>query len=222
MHVCAPSTNACLVPNIEMNIGIYIYEEAEVLDFAGPYEVFTTAARVHERLEPKSPRLFEVFLVAEHPGLVTARAGFNVQSHCTIRNHPKIDVLIVPGGVHIREMEKPQLLAWLAELSPTTHLTASVCTGAFLLANAGLLEGQACTTHWEDIPDLRAMFPNLEVKEGVPWMDNGLIVTSAGISAGIEMSLHLVARLAGKDLALRTARQMQYSWNSAQLSKEKK
>jgi len=205
---------------MQINVGIYIYNEAEVLDFSGPFEVFTTAARVRSRQQPNSPKLFEVFLIAEQPGLVTARADFKVEPHFTIQNHPDVDVLIVPGGVHIHELEKPSVIAWLKFLSQTTKLTASVCTGSFLLAKANLLEGKACTTHWEDIPDLRAMFPSLDVREEVPWVDNGHIVTSAGISAGIEMALHLVARLAGKDLALKTARQMQYTWSNAHLSKE--
>jgi transcriptional regulator GlxA family with amidase domain len=161
-----------------------------------------------------------VFLVAEKDGLVTARADFKVQPHYTIEKHPIVDVLIVPGGVHTRELEKLQVIAWLSKLAPRTQLTASVCTGAFLLAEAGLLDGQSCTTHWEDIPDLRLMFPALDVKEDVPWVDNGHTLTSAGISAGIEMSLHLVARLAGKELALKTARQMQYTWNNVHLSQE--
>lgn len=201
-----------------MNIGIYVYDDAEVLDFAGPYEVFTTAARVRARLEADAPKLFDVFLIAEKEGAVSARANFTVQPHYTIRNHPRLDALIVPGGVHTRELEQPQVIEWIANLSPQTQITASVCTGAFLLAKAGILQDKSCTTHWEDIPDLRAMFPALDVKEDVPWVDNGRIVTSAGISAGIEMALHLVAKLAGKDLALRTARQMQYTWNNAHLS----
>lgn len=203
-----------------MNIGIYIYDDVEVLDFTGPYEVFTTAARVKLRQDPDSLKLFEVFLIAEREGLVTARADFKVQPHYSIEDHPKVHVLVVPGGVHVRELEKPKVIAWLTKIAPTTQLTASVCTGAFLLAKTNLLDGQPCTTHWEDIPDLRLMFPSLDVKENIPWVDNGHIVTSAGISAGIEMALHLVARLAGKDLALKTARQMQYIWNNAHLSRE--
>jgi transcriptional regulator GlxA family with amidase domain len=203
-----------------MNIGIYIYDQVEVLDFAGPFEVFTTAARVYRRQHPNSQNLFDVFLIAEYEGQVAARADFKVQSHFTIRNHPKVDVLIMPGGVHIHEMDKSQVIEWLATLSPRTQLTASVCTGTFLLAKANLLNQLACTTHWEDIQDLRVMFPSLEVKENVPWVDSGHIVTSAGISAGIEMALHLVARLAEKDLALKTARQMQYTWENADLSKD--
>ena len=201
-----------------MNIGIYIYDDAEVLDFTGPFEVFTTAARVKARNEPERATIFSVFLIAERDGLVRARGDFNVQPHYTIQNHPTVDILIVPGGVHMHEMGKLQVIAWLAKLFPVTYLTASVCTGAFLLAQAGLLTDLACTTHWEDIPDLRIAFPTLDVKEDVPWVDSGRIITSAGISAGIEMALHLVARLAGKDLATRTAHQMQYEWRSAHLS----
>lgn len=201
-----------------MNIGIYVYDEVEVLDFAGPYEVFTTAARVKARLEPNAPKLFNVFLIAEKEEMVSARANFNVQPHYTIQNHPNVDVLIVPGGVHTRELEKPQVIEWITKSNTQTRITASVCTGAFLLAKAGILQDQPCTTHWEDIPDLRAMFPALDVKEDVPWVDNGRIITSGGISAGIEMALHLVTKLAGKELALKTARQMQYVWNSAELS----
>ncbi len=202
-----------------MNIGIYIYDQAEVLDFAGPFEVFTTASRVHARQNPAAS-LFDVYLIAEREGFISARAAFQVQPHYTIQRHPALDVLIIPGGIHNAELDKPAVVEWIQRTAQNTSLTASVCTGAFLLAKAGLLQGKACTTHWEDIPDLHAMFPALEVKEDLPWVDNGNIVTSAGISAGIEMALHLVAKLAGGELALRTARQMQYTWNSQHLSKE--
>jgi transcriptional regulator GlxA family with amidase domain len=92
---------------------------------------------------------------------------------------------------------------------------ASVCTGAFLLAQAGLLDGQEVTTHWDDLADLRAAYPQLSVRGERRWIDNGRTLTSGGISAGIDMSLHLVERLAGRELALRTARQMEYDWNEA-------
>lgn len=203
-----------------MNIGIYVYDEVEVLDFAGPFEVFTTAARVQARGDPGAAPLFNVFLIAQNGQPVHARANFIVQPHFTTDDHPKLDVLIVPGGVHDGELEKNEVISWLASTSPNTRLTASVCTGAFLLAKAGILKNQACTTHWEDIPDLRTMFPDLEVKENVPWVDNGRIISSAGISAGIDMALHMVSRLSGRKLALLTARQMQYAWNNAVLSKE--
>ncbi len=202
-----------------MNIGIYVYDQAEVLDFAGPFEVFTTASRVHGR-QNLNVSLFDVFLIAEKREMISARANFKVQPHYTINDHPSLDVLIIPGGVHIHEMEKPVVIEWVQRTAGTSQITASVCTGAFLLAKAGLLEGRPVTTHWEDIPDLRGMFPLLDIEEDVAWVDDGNIVTSAGISAGIEMALHLVTRLAGKELAVRTARQMQYTWNSQHISKE--
>ena len=202
-----------------MNIGIYVYDQAEVLDFAGPFEVFTTASRVHGR-QNLNVSLFDVFLIAEKREMISARANFKVQPHYTINDHPRLDVLIIPGGVHIHEMEKPVVIEWVQRTAGTSQITASVCTGAFLLAKAGLLEGRPVTTHWEDIPDLRGMFPLLDIEEDVAWVDDGNIVTSAGISAGIEMALHLVTKLAGKELAVKTARQMQYTWNSQHISKE--
>jgi len=205
-----------------MIIGIYVFDEVEVLDFSGPFEVFTAASRVYTRQNPSASTLFDVYLLAERGGLISARAGFKVQPHYTISNHPRLDVLIVPGGVHTAELEKPAVIEWICRTAVMTKLTASVCTGVFLLAKANLLEGKSVTTHWEDIPDLRAMFPSLDVKEEIAWVDNGNIVTAAGISAGIEMALHLVTKLAGKDLAVKTARQMQYTWNNQHLSEEHK
>lgn len=120
--------------------------------------------------------------------------------------------MIIPGGVVNAELDKPNVIEWIAKQALTTKITASVCTGAFLLAAAGVLEGKSATTHWEDIADLRAMFPELSVKEGLRWVDEGAIVSSAGISAGIDMSLHLVERLKDRDLALRTAKQLEFDW----------
>ncbi|MCP4623560.1 MAG: DJ-1/PfpI family protein [bacterium] len=126
--------------------------------------------------------------------------------------HRGINLLIIPGGVVTDELEKGRVISWIAESSDIADITGSVCTGAFLLAKAGLLQSKAATTHWEDIDDLRSMFPDIEIKKGVRWVDQGNIVTSAGISAGIDMSLHLVSRLADQDLADRTAKQMEFDW----------
>ncbi|MDO6384806.1 MULTISPECIES: DJ-1/PfpI family protein [unclassified Uliginosibacterium] len=194
-------------------VAIYLFPDAEVLDFAGPYEVFTTASRVHKRRVPEAEELFRVFTVAATPGLVRARAGMEVKADFGFDTHPPLDLLIVPGGVVTQELERPGLTEWIQRNHAMTRITASVCTGAFLLAQAGLLEGLQATTHWEDVPDLRAMFPALQVLEGRRWVDQGRVVTSAGISAGIDMSLHLVERLAGRELALATARQMEVDWS---------
>ena len=190
-----------------MNIGIYIYDDAEVLDFSGPFEVFTTASRLY-----KESTAFDVYLIGETGDIVTARAGYKVIPHCGIENHPPLDVLIVVGGVHTQEMTKPNVLRWLRAQAETAKIVASVCTGAFLLAQAGVLENQKVTTHWEDIAGLRIQFPQLHVIEGVRWVDEGDRLTSGGISAGIDMCLHLVGRLHSQKLAEKTALQMEFSW----------
>ncbi len=195
-----------------VTVAIFLFPEVEVLDFAGPYEVFTTAARVHGRHHPEALPLFRVFTVAESTALIRARAGLAVKPDFTLTTHSAPDVLIIPGGVVTAELEKPEVIRWIAAQAGHTRITASVCTGAFLLARAGLLGGRTVTTHWEDIPDLQANFPDLTVKENCRWVDEGEIVTSGGISAGIDMSLHLVARLAGRELAVATARQMEVAW----------
>ena len=198
---------------MSLTVGILVYPEVEVLDFAGPYEVFTTASRVAVRREPGRTPPFTTFAVAAEPGTVRARAGLVIQPEHTLASHPPLDVLIVPGGVVDAELEKPVILEWLRQVSIRTTITASVCTGVFLLARAGLLGAARVTTHWEDVGDLRRQFPELDVVSDVRWVDEGRIVTSAGISAGIDMSLHLVERLCGRELAVATARQMEFDWS---------
>ena len=191
-----------------MNVGIYIYDQAEVLDFSGPFEVFATASRVCPTSDP-----FQVFLVGETGDPIAARNGYSVNPAYGFHNHPSIDVLIVAGGVHTGEMAKVSVITWLAETAKQAAVVASVCTGAFLLAEARILTTQKATTHWEDIPDLRARYPDLVVDASARWVDEGAVITSAGISAGIDMSLHLVGRLHSLELAEKTARQMEYDWH---------
>jgi transcriptional regulator GlxA family with amidase domain len=193
-------------------VGIFLFQNVEVLDFAGPYEVFSTASRVFNRFYPAEPAPFNVITVAESRATVRARAGLSVVADHDFQDHPHIDLLIVPGGVVTEELAKPQVSEWIAARSLSTRITASVCTGAFLLAKAGLLEKKSATTHWEDIAEMQAMFPSLTVLRDQRWVDEGQIVTSAGISAGIDMSLHLVERIVDRRLASSTARQMDFDW----------
>lgn len=190
-----------------INIGIYIYDRAEVLDFSGPFEVFSTAVRICENDTP-----FNVFLVAQQLQPVVARGGYRVLPEYDFSNHPPIDLLLVVGGVHTDEMDKSDVVAWLALQATNAKWVASVCTGAFLLAQAGIITDQSVTTHWEDIADLRRQFPTLNVQSDVRWVDEGRLTTSAGISAGIDMSLFLVSKLHSRPLAEATARQMEYDW----------
>ena len=191
-------------------IGLYLFDDVELLDFAGPYEVFTTATRVAQR--DGAPAPFRVVTISAEARPATARAGLRLAPDATLADHPPLDVLIVPGGVVTRELARPAVIGWIGAQAVQVELLASVCTGAFLLAAAGLLDGRPATTHWEDLDDLRRMFPAVQVVDAVRWVEDGDIVTSAGIAAGIDMSLHLVARLCGPALAQATARQMDYPW----------
>ena len=199
-----------------MNVGILVFDEVELLDMAGPYEVFTTAARVLGRSQaPGTPALFTVTTLTRRPGPVRARAGLRLQPDHTLADHPPLDCAIVPGGVVDAELGQADLLAWVAGQARSARILASVCTGALLLAQAGVLDGLDATTHWEDLDALRSLRPAVRVRDGVRWVDQGAIVTSAGISAGIDMALHLVQRLHSRDLAVRTARQMDFDWKAS-------
>lgn len=189
-----------------MNIGIYIYDNAEVLDFSGPYEVFTTANRVC------TPSPFNTFLIAENLNPIKARAGFSVLPHYDISNHPKLDVLIVVGGDHTHEINNKIAIEWMAQQGKIVPLVTSVCTGAFLLAKSGVLKAHKTTTHWEDIADLRQQFPKLDVQENIRWVQDGNRITSGGISAGIDMSLFIVGEVTSIETAEATAKQMEFRW----------
>lgn len=190
-----------------MNIAIYVYDHAEVLDFSGPFEVFSTANRLSSGAAP-----FNVFLVAQRKVPVLARGGYSVNPHYGLGAHPDIDLLLIAGGYHDAQVKTPEVIAWVASVAEKAECVTSVCTGAFILAEAGLLAGCEATTHWEDISALASDYPDVVVVESQRWVDSGRVVTSAGISAGIDMSLHLVSRFVGAELAEITARKMDYKW----------
>jgi transcriptional regulator GlxA family with amidase domain len=197
------------------SVGIFLFDDVEILDFAGPFEVFATASRVKTRIEPDAEIPFRVFTVAERVGPIKTRGGLRVEPHFNFLDHPRIDVLIIPGGEVSAVLARKEVVEWIEGVANSAKITASVCTGAFLLAQAGLLDGRRATTHWEDVEDLRIMFPAVRVEEGPRWLSSDRVVTSAGISAGLDMSLYLVSRLCDEELAARTARQMDYAWRSS-------
>lgn len=189
-----------------MNIGIYIYENAEVLDFSGPFEVFSVAKRL-------AATHWNIFLVAETMDPVTARGGYQVLPRYCYHDHPPIDLLMVVGGTHEPEMYNRATQSWLTHVAASaTHVT-SVCTGVFLLAEAKLLTNQFVTSHWEDIPDLIYRYPDLNVIDNKRWVKDGKFITSGGVSAGIDMSLYLVSTLHSENLAEHVAQQMEYRWD---------
>jgi transcriptional regulator GlxA family with amidase domain len=187
-----------------------IFDEVEVLDFCGPFEVFSVTGRRQE-LTP-----FEVCTVSEEGKPVTARGGLSINPSYSFQNCPRPDILLIPGGMGTRkEMNNPGMLQWLRLNAEKAELILSVCSGALVLAKAGLLNGLKATTHHGALEELRAIHPEITIDSQERFIDNGRVIVSAGISAGIDMSLHVVARLLGIDQALETARYIEYESFSA-------
>lgn len=199
----------------QRNVAILIFDDVEVLDFCGPFEVFS----VTDKQDGSDP--FNVYTVAEKTP-ISARNKLSINPHYTFETCPKPDILVVPGGGGRRsdgtpfgtrrEMDNETLLEWINNLYPNTEQVLSVCTGALILAKAGLAENLAATTHHHAFDELRAVATNTEIREGERIVDNGKIIFSGGISAGIDASFYLVAKLLGQEAALKTATYMEYDW----------
>lgn len=190
--------------------GILIFPDVEVLDFCGPYEVLS-AARLNEDRRRQEPSPFEVLLIAEQTGPVTATGGLRVIPDHTFDTCPTLDLLVVPGGWGTRkELANRQLLAWITERAKQVNTLASVCTGAMLLGQAGLLDSRRATTHWQSLAWMQQAFPSVTVEEAQHVVEDGHILTSAGISAGIDLALKVVMRYCGEEVARATARHMEY------------
>jgi transcriptional regulator GlxA family with amidase domain len=187
-------------------LAILIFDDVEVLDFCSPFEVFSVTNRF------TNPPAFSVLTVAEASQVLT-RGGLSVNPRHRLDKCPTPDVLLLPGGLGTRrEMHNAALIDWIRRAAQSAELVLSVCTGALLLAKAGLLDGLETTTHHGAIELLRQTAPQAVVHEGRRFVDNGRIVCSAGIAAGIDMSLHVVGRLVGEEVAAKTAAQMEYPW----------
>lgn len=191
-------------------VGILVFDQVEVLDFAGPFEVFaTTRLDEDRRAETESP--FDIRLVGQTGEPVTTTGGMRVIPHHGFDDCPHFDVLVVPGGKGARtEIHNEALMEWLRDRATGVRLLAGVCTGSMLLGQAGLLDGLRATTHWRSLDWMRRAFPEVMVVEDEFVVDAGSVITSAGISAGIDMALHLVLRFHGQDVARAAARNMEY------------
>ncbi len=186
-------------------VGILLFNEVEVLDFAGPFEVFSLARNFNQEA------LFQVHTITENGQMIRARNGLKVLPDYNFSNCPQLDILLVPGGYGAEEIEmyNESLLSWITEKAQQVEILASVCTGALLLAQAGFLKGKKATTHWMDLERL-ANFPEVDVQKETKYVEDGKVITSGGISAGIDMSFYLVAKLYGVETALATAKRMEY------------
>jgi transcriptional regulator GlxA family with amidase domain len=192
--------------------GILVFPEVEVLDFAGPFEVLSVV-RLDEARRRETVSPYEVLLVAETRAPLRATGGLVVTPDCALAECPPLDVLVVPGGWGTRrEATNAPLLAWIGERARAARTVASVCTGAMLLGFAGLLDGRRATTHWRSLDWMREALPRTEVVDDRHVVWDGEVVTSAGISAGIDMAVLVVARHHGEAVARATARHMEYPY----------
>jgi transcriptional regulator GlxA family with amidase domain len=187
---------------------IVLFDDVEPLDFCGPFDVFSIANRFTD-----SPA-FDVLTVAEKAGPVVAFGGLSVNADYRLADCPSPQLLLVPGGWGTRsQMHNPTLIEWIERSSRQAELIMSVCTGALLLARAGLLDGLSAATHHGAIDLLRENAPQTMVHADRRFVDNGRVICAAGITAGIDMSFHILDRLLGREVALKTARQMEYHWD---------
>lgn len=192
------------------HIGIVLFNDIEVLDFCGPFEVFS-ATRLNEEKRRDEPSPFKVSLVAETLSDVTTTGGMKVIPQYSFENCPRIDILVVPGGWGTRrELNNPVMLTWLRTRATEVETLTSVCTGSMLLGFAGLIDGLHATTHWRSLDWMRESFPDVIVEYEQHVVSDGRVFTSAGISAGIDMALRVVARYYGEDIARATAVHMEY------------
>lgn len=198
-------------------VGIVLFDNVEVLDFCGPFEVFSTT-RLNEENRHKQTSPFEVLLISEHERPVVTAGGMEVLPHCTFQNCGSLDILLVPGGLGTRtEIENPVILDWIKLRAAEVQTLTAVCTGSMLLGKTGLLDGLKATTHWRSLDWMRDSFPAVNVDYGKHFIRDGNVYTSAGISAGIDMSLKVVAQYLGEDTAKSTAKHMEYPFpNSAE------
>ncbi len=188
------------------NLAILLFDDVEVLDFCGPFEVFSVANRQSDR------QTFNVSTVAQKTP-INACNGLSVNPKFSLQDCPRPDLLLVPGGIGTRkEVDNNALIDWIQRTAVEAELVLSVCTGALLLGKARLLDGLEMTTHHVAYHILREMVPTGTVHEGRRFVDTGKIITSAGISAGIDMSLYVVERLLGAEVAAATANHMEYRW----------
>jgi putative intracellular protease/amidase len=191
------------------NVAIVLYEGVELLDFAGPGEVFHAAGGFGAA---DGKDAFRVFTVAASHAPLTSQRFLQVTPEFSFADAPKADVIVIPGGNSSRLLENPEAMAWVKQAVPAAELTMTVCTGAFVLAKTGVTAGKDITTHFGALERLQAAVPDAHVQAGRRFVDNGTFVTTAGVSAGIDGSLHVVARLLGRAVADQTARYMEYHW----------
>ena len=186
-------------------IALLIFDDVEVMDFSGPFEVFSVTNELNNY------ELFDIKIVAIDSKPVKAKNGLSINPDCSINEALKADIVIIPGGDGTRPLlTKTEVINWIKQISSNAELVISVCSGSLILAQAGLLNGLKATTHHQVLETLRNIATDTEIIDNVRFIDNGKIITSAGISAGIDMSFHVIERLYGHLIAAATEKHMEY------------
>jgi putative intracellular protease/amidase len=192
------------------NVAVVVFEGVELLDFSGPLQVFAAAARFGEvRGQPA----YNVYTMARTKAPIKSHGILQVVPQYSIDDAPAPDIIVLPGGDTSSLQADPRFMQWVKTNAARAELAMSVCTGAFVLGEAGLLDGHAATTYYQAVDGLRKAVPRANVQEGRRFIDAGRVLTTAGVSAGIDGALHVVARLSGRVVADETARYMEYRWN---------
>ena len=205
----------------KLNVGILLFDDVEVLDFAGPFEVLSRTRTVpgveSRRSEDSAP--FHVFTIAKTKQQIRAVGDLIVEPRYSFAEAPGIDILVVPGGWGSRAvMQDPEVLAWVKSVAAAAKYSSSVCTGALILAQAGLLTGRRATTHWAAYDLLASLDKGVIVIRDVRVVKDG-IFTSAGVSAGMDMAFALVEEICGRAVAEETAHYIEYPLNRASFSR---
>jgi transcriptional regulator GlxA family with amidase domain len=190
----------------KLNVAILIYEGVYLLDFTGPAEVFSDAYLENET------QAFNVYTIAVDTNLIHTQTGLKIIPDYSILDFPKPDILVIPGGNPRLLKSDSALKNWIINNSKESKYTISICTGAFILAEAGLLDSMEATTWHGAVERLKSIYPKVKVVSGVRWTDNGKILTTSGVSAGIDGSLYLVSKILGKGIADKTAKYMDYDY----------
>ena len=192
----------------QRNVAIFIFDDVEVLDFAGPFEVFNVTGEVTD-LVP-----FNTYTVALTEEPVKARGKLSINPHYSIDKCPTPDIILLPGGDGRRRLMKDErVLSWIARHVDNLEKLLSVCTGAFYIAHSGLLNGLSATTHHGAFSEFKETFPDIELIEDKRYVENGKIITAGGISAGIDMSLYVVGQLLGEEKLALTLEEMEWQWH---------
>lgn len=194
------------------NVGIFIFDEVDILDFTGPYEVFCRT-RTKPGIESRKNNNFapfNVFTISNVKRPIQASGGLKVIADYSLEENPNIDILLLPGGLGTRKLLKSkEIISWILDTAEEASLLTSVCTGSLLLAQAGLLENKSATTHWGALNLLKNISPSTKVIKDQRVVDDG-IITSAGVSSGIDMAFNVVAKLFGHEVASDTAKYIEY------------